>query len=95
MTRDEHLAWAKQRALEYLPRDPTSALASFMSDVAKWTNPNVPIKHPVRALALGSVEEHNQHCVHPMTLAALLPVATLAITTNDINGLQHWIEGWN
>jgi Rps23 Pro-64 3,4-dihydroxylase Tpa1-like proline 4-hydroxylase len=36
MTRDEHLAWAKQRALEYLDRgDVTNAIASMVSDVQK------------------------------------------------------------
>jgi hypothetical protein len=35
MTRAEHLAWCKQRALEYLPGDPQQALASMMSDLRK------------------------------------------------------------
>lgn len=34
MTRDEHLAWAKERALAYLP-DWSSAMASFVSDLGK------------------------------------------------------------
>jgi hypothetical protein len=35
-TRAEHLAWAKQRALEYVDAgDLTSALASFFSDLRK------------------------------------------------------------
>ena len=34
MTRDEHLAWAKERALAYLP-DITNALSSFVSDMTK------------------------------------------------------------
>ena len=34
MTRAEHLAWAKERALEYLP-DVNQALASFISDLGK------------------------------------------------------------
>ena len=34
MTRDEHLDWAKKRALAYLP-DTKEALTSMMSDVAK------------------------------------------------------------
>jgi hypothetical protein len=34
-TRGEHLAWCKQRALEYLPEDPAQALASMMSDLGK------------------------------------------------------------
>jgi len=35
-TRDEHLAWAKQRALEYLDRrDVQNAVTSIMSDLGK------------------------------------------------------------
>lgn len=35
MTRHEHLAWAKQRALAYLPGDPGQAMASMVSDLHK------------------------------------------------------------
>jgi hypothetical protein len=35
MTRDEHLAWCKERALEYLPGDPVGAMTSMMSDLKK------------------------------------------------------------
>jgi hypothetical protein len=35
MTRDEHLAWAKKRALEYLPDNPVEAMTSMMSDLTK------------------------------------------------------------
>lgn len=36
MTRDEHIAWCKQRALEYLDRgDATAAIMSMVSDVGK------------------------------------------------------------
>lgn len=34
-TRAEHLAWCKQRALEYLPDDPQQAFASMASDLNK------------------------------------------------------------
>ena len=34
MTRAEHLAWAKERALAYLP-DWMTAMASFISDLGK------------------------------------------------------------
>lgn len=34
-TYDEHLAWCKQRALEYLPGDPNQAFASMASDMNK------------------------------------------------------------
>ena len=35
MTRDEHLAWCKKRALEYLPGNPLEAMTSMMSDLTK------------------------------------------------------------
>lgn len=36
MTRDEHLAWCKKRALEYIERgDPQAAMQSMLSDLAK------------------------------------------------------------
>lgn len=35
MTRDEHIAWAKARALEYLPAHPDLAIASITSDLTK------------------------------------------------------------
>ena len=34
-TRAEHLAWCKQRALEYLPDSPQEAFNSMMSDLGK------------------------------------------------------------
>jgi hypothetical protein len=34
-TREEHLAWCKKRALEYLPDAPTEAFTSFASDMRK------------------------------------------------------------
>ena len=34
-TRDEHLAWCKWRALEYLPAEPQEAMMSMMSDLKK------------------------------------------------------------
>jgi hypothetical protein len=37
MTRDEHLAWAKARALEYVSQDDlTAAVLSMASDLTKW-----------------------------------------------------------
>jgi hypothetical protein len=36
MTRDEHLEWAKKRALEYLDaNDPAQGFTSMMSDLSK------------------------------------------------------------
>jgi hypothetical protein len=43
MTRDEHLEWAKQRALEYLPDNPLEAMTSMGSDLNKHPRrPNAP-----------------------------------------------------
>lgn len=35
MTREEHLEFAKQRALAYLPGDPAQAFISMLSDLRK------------------------------------------------------------
>ena len=35
MTRDEHLEWAKRRALEHLPQNPVEAMTSMGSDLKK------------------------------------------------------------
>jgi len=35
ISRAEHLTWAKERALAYLPGDPNNAMASFVSDLNK------------------------------------------------------------
>lgn len=35
VTRAEHLAWCKERALTYLPDDPQQAFASMASDLNK------------------------------------------------------------
>jgi len=46
-TRAEHLEWAKQRALEYLPDAPTEAMTSFISDLGKHQD---LMLHPARDL---------------------------------------------
>ena len=49
MTRDEHLAWCKQRALEYADRgDVANAIGSLRSDLGK---------HPATAESVGIVDE--------------------------------------
>jgi hypothetical protein len=48
VTRAEHLAWCKERALEYLPDDPAQAMASFVSDLGK---------HPETAPSKGVIGE--------------------------------------
>lgn len=35
MTREDHLEWAKKRALAYLPHDPLEAMTSMGSDLTK------------------------------------------------------------
>lgn len=35
MTRQEHMEWCKQRALEYVDTDPQGAYASMVSDLGK------------------------------------------------------------
>jgi hypothetical protein len=40
VTRDEHLAWCKQRAIQYLETgDLAGAAASMISDLGKWKEP--------------------------------------------------------
>jgi hypothetical protein len=53
MTREEHLAWAKTRALEYLDQDqPSLAVASMTSDLAK--HPETVELLTVQALEFGT-----------------------------------------
>jgi hypothetical protein len=43
MSRQEHLAWAKQRALEYVDRaDLVGAISSMISDLGKHTRLSMP-----------------------------------------------------
>lgn len=52
MNRQEHVAWAKNRALEYVDRgDLQSAVASMITDMQKGPEPHSPI-----ALQLGVLE---------------------------------------
>ena len=60
MTREEHLAWAKSRAHEYLSADdPEQAVASMMSDLGKheaWRDfPAMPML-AMGALLAGTVK---------------------------------------
>lgn len=56
MSRDEHLAWAKERALEYLPGDPVGAEASMLSDLTKHPE---TVNHAGRMLAPMFYGKHN------------------------------------
>jgi hypothetical protein len=53
VTRAEHIAWCKQRALEYVDRgDLNQALASMLSDLGKHSE---TANHPAAGLALPMV----------------------------------------
>ena len=56
MTRAEHLAWAKARALEYLPADPVNAMTSMLSDLGKHDELR---NHPGKMLAPMMYGAHN------------------------------------
>lgn len=47
MDRAEHLAWAKERALMYLPGDVQGAATSFLSDLGKHDD---LAQHPVKEM---------------------------------------------
>lgn len=56
MTRSEHLQWAKDRALAYLPHNPAEALTSFLSDMRKHEETaNHPMLPMTAKMALGSL----------------------------------------
>jgi hypothetical protein len=55
MTREEHLAWAKQRALEYLERgEPNNAIASMLSDLGK--HPEMERSVPMGTLLVSTID---------------------------------------
>jgi hypothetical protein len=65
-TREQHLAWCKQRAREYLDRgDVQNAVASMMSDLEK--HPETAVTNPVlsmlglNAAASGRIEEARRY----------------------------------
>jgi hypothetical protein len=62
MTRTDHMAWCKQRALAYLPDDPKGALASFLSDISKHEETNTPINTSFTMMLLmcGHLETSDQ-----------------------------------
>lgn len=55
MTRDEHLAWCKQRALEYLPANPAQAVASMTSDLNKHEDFRTPSIQSLTMLGMFAV----------------------------------------
>ena len=63
MTRAEHLQWAKDRALAYLPQNPTEALTSFLSDMRKHEETADHPMLPMTAMLMlsGSMEDVGKH----------------------------------
>jgi hypothetical protein len=61
MTRIEHLAWCKQRALEYLDRgDLTNALSSMMSDMRKHPENAGAIQGMLPMVGMLAVQQHDR-----------------------------------
>lgn len=52
MTREEHVAWCKRRALEYLPGDPREAVMSMLSDMNKRHETRELIRGPLGMMGL-------------------------------------------
>lgn len=52
MTREEHLAWCKKRALAYLPASPQDAVASMLSDMSKHPELEATAKGPLAEIGL-------------------------------------------
>jgi hypothetical protein len=65
MTRQEHLAWCKQRALEYVKiNDLGQAAASFISDMGKHDGTRSPIVAPlVMNEVLNGNKESMKRCI--------------------------------
>lgn len=65
--RDQHMAWCKQRAIEYLDQgDLNGALASFMSDMSKQPDTDEYMRSPAIAMlvvvdGLGGVQNNDAH----------------------------------
>ena len=62
MTRQEHMAWCKARALEYFPDDPDQAIASMLSDLGKHeeTKDHAAIRLTMMLLINGHLSTPNQ-----------------------------------
>ncbi|MGH0003500.1 hypothetical protein ACQU0X_25780 [Pseudovibrio ascidiaceicola] len=59
MTREEHLSWAKERALNYLPAAPADAVGSFLSDMEKHSETAKAIQE-FHLLAVAAMMSKNQ-----------------------------------
>jgi hypothetical protein len=72
MTRDDHLAWCKQRAVEYLDSgDLANALGSFKSDLGKH-----PETHPLAGLFLDMENESPTPEENPMPVTIDIPTTS-------------------
>lgn len=62
MNRTEHLAFCKERALEYLPGDPQQAFNSMMSDLGKHneTRTHIAINIGMGLLIIGELSTPDQ-----------------------------------
>ena len=65
MTRSEHIAWCKERALSYLPDDPGGAVASFLSDLSRHEETTDPIgmTRALLAIALANGADAVRECI--------------------------------
>jgi hypothetical protein len=56
MTRAEHLAWCKRRALEYVDRgDLEKALNSMLSDLGKWEGGEMYTPNAIAQLSMAGI----------------------------------------
>jgi hypothetical protein len=62
MTRAEHLAWCKERALAYIGINNSDALASMLSDLGKHTETNGHAAIPLGVMmaAMGQLENDDE-----------------------------------
>jgi hypothetical protein len=51
MTREEHVAWCKERALAYLPAQPQEGITSMLSDMSKHPDTK-PVVEAMAGIAL-------------------------------------------
>ena len=60
MTREEHLAWCKQRALEYLDAgDIKNAVTSMLSDLGKHPETAIPSGSVLNTLGMQAIMNHD------------------------------------
>lgn len=61
MTRTEHLAWCKERALAYLPHNPEEAITSMLSDMRKHEENAEVVEGPIGMLGMMELMDPNAH----------------------------------